>query len=112
MVIETARVRSNMLLPIYPLTMYMTIPDMNNSPGLSMVIAQRLVFECALCVVSVTGQTCTVARPHRTTNDSRKRQDYDYVKGEYPTTLQKIKHILRRGNKVKKDKVLPYSERH
>ena len=34
-------------------------------------------------------------------SSSRNRQDYVYVKGEYKSTLQKIKHCLKCGNKVK-----------
>ena len=40
----------------------------------------------------------------------RKREDYIHVKGEYQGTLQKLKHYLRRENKVNENKVSLYCE--
>ena len=40
----------------------------------------------------------------------KKCPDYVYVKWEYWSTMQKIKHYLRYENKVNKSKVLSYCE--
>ena len=43
-------------------------------------------------------------------HNRKQRHDYVYEKGEYQSTLQKIKHYLRRETKVNKSKVLSYYE--
>ena len=42
---------------------------------------------------------------------NRNSQDYVYVKGEYQSTMQKIKHYLKHENKIKENKVRDPNQR-